>query len=77
MESLNVKGMMNRVSKDILSSVPDLDGHADRLEVKSPRFHVGDSVVPPSLLARSEAVLDAANYVPGELAGDDRGVYVR
>ena len=63
--------------ESVLSPVPDLDGHADRLEPEPPRVHVCYSVVPPALLARSQAISDASDHVPGELARDDGGVDVR
>lgn len=60
----------------IVSPVPHLDRHADRVELKPPRRHVRDPVVPPTLHTWSQTSPRAAHDVGGDLARENGSVHV-
>src|ERR1022692_4177205 len=64
-------------NKPVLTAMPDLDGHPDVAEIKPPASHVRRSVIPPALVARSQAVAEAVGEPLGQLPGQGFSVHGR
>src|SRR6266487_4073586 len=64
-------------NKAILTAMPDLDGHPDVVEIEPPASQVRHPVIPPALVARSQAVVGAVGEPLGQLPGQGFSVHGR